>query len=96
LWTVSIETLFKVARLKKEIDKLENHVIVCGHGRIGEMAVSELREGGDSINLEEISMDQYPNNTETLLDADCKLFVLELLSKLNHSIKCLSSHSIVY
>ena len=93
---MSIETLFKVARLKKEIDKLENHVIVCGHGRVGEMAVSELREGGDSINLEEISMDQYPNKIETLLDADCKLFVLELLSKLNHSIKCLSSHSIVY
>ena len=40
------------------------------------MAVSELREGGDSINLEEISMDQYPNNTETLSDGDCKLFVL--------------------
>ena len=33
---------FKVARLKKEIEKLENHVIVCGHGRVGEMAVSEL------------------------------------------------------
>ena len=35
---------FKAARLKKEIDKLENHVIVCGHGRVGEMAVSELRD----------------------------------------------------
>jgi len=90
LWTVSIETLFKVARLKKEIDKLENHVIVCGHGRIGEMAVSELREGGDSINLEEISMDQYPNNTETLLDADCKLFVLgtsEQIKSINKMLK---------
>jgi voltage-gated potassium channel len=35
---------FKNARLKKEIDHLENHVIVCGYGRVGEMAVSELRD----------------------------------------------------
>ena len=35
---------FKAARLKKEIDKLNNHVIVCGYGRVGEMAVSELRD----------------------------------------------------
>ena len=40
---------FKVARLKKEIDKLENHVIVCGHGRVGEMAVSELRDHDTTV-----------------------------------------------
>jgi voltage-gated potassium channel len=35
---------FKAARLKKEIDKLNNHVIVCGYGRVGEMAVAELKD----------------------------------------------------
>lgn len=40
---------FKAARLKKEIDKLENHVIVCGHGRVGEMAVSELRDHDTTV-----------------------------------------------
>ena len=40
---------FKVARLKKEIAKLENHVIVCGHGRVGEMAVAELRDHNTTV-----------------------------------------------
>lgn len=33
---------FKEARLKHEVDKLTGHVIVCGLGRVGEMAVQEL------------------------------------------------------
>ena len=33
---------FKEARLKQEVEKLSNHVIVCGLGRVGEMAVQEL------------------------------------------------------
>jgi len=33
---------FKEARLKHEVDKLSGHVIVCGLGRVGEMAVQEL------------------------------------------------------
>lgn len=33
---------FKEARLKQEVEKLSNHVIVCGTGRVGEMAVQEL------------------------------------------------------
>ena len=40
---------FKAARLKKELDNLENHVIVCGHGRVGEMAVSELRDHDTTV-----------------------------------------------
>ncbi|HAI00939.1 MAG TPA: potassium channel protein [Flavobacteriales bacterium] len=35
-------TTFKEARLKQEVEKLSNHVIVCGTGRVGEMAVQEL------------------------------------------------------
>ncbi|HHZ95910.1 MAG TPA: potassium channel protein [Flavobacteriales bacterium] len=40
---------FKVARLKKEIDKLNQHVIVCGYGRVGEMAVSELMDHDTTV-----------------------------------------------
>lgn len=40
---------FKVARLKKDMDKLENHVIVCGYGRVGEMAVSELQDHDTTV-----------------------------------------------
>ena len=35
-------TTFKEARLKQEVEKLSNHVIVCGTGRVGKMAVQEL------------------------------------------------------
>jgi voltage-gated potassium channel len=35
---------FNEARLKQEVDKLSGHVIVCGMGRVGEMAVQELRD----------------------------------------------------
>ncbi len=35
-------TTFKEARLKQEVEKLRNHGIVCGTGRVGEMAVQEL------------------------------------------------------
>ena len=37
-------TTFKEARLKQEVEKLSNHVIVCGMGRVGEMAVQELHD----------------------------------------------------
>ena len=40
---------FKAARLKKEIGKLKNHVIVCGYGRVGEMAVSELNDHDTTV-----------------------------------------------
>jgi voltage-gated potassium channel len=35
---------FKEKRMKKHIDKLRNHVIVCGYGRNGAQAVKELEE----------------------------------------------------
>lgn len=34
---------FKFSKMKREIDKLENHVIVVGYGRNGSQAVEELR-----------------------------------------------------
>ena len=40
---------FKEARLKKETDKLSGHVIVCGMGRVGEMAFQELKDHGTEV-----------------------------------------------
>ena len=35
--------------MKKEIEEFENHVIVCGYGRVGEMAVSELLDHNTAV-----------------------------------------------
>jgi voltage-gated potassium channel len=41
-----IEALLGAKRMKTEIDKLKDHVIVCGFGRIGVMLARELADGG--------------------------------------------------
>ena len=40
---------FKEARLKQEVEKLSGHVIVCGLGRVGEMAVQELVDHNTAV-----------------------------------------------
>lgn len=39
----SLQSYFKFVRLKSNIEKLENHIIVCGLGRNGKQAVAKLR-----------------------------------------------------
>ncbi len=41
-----LQQLFGLRRVQSEIDKLENHVIVCGFGRIGVMLARGLSTGG--------------------------------------------------
>ena len=41
-----IEALLGAKRMKTEIEKLKDHVIVCGFGRIGVMLARELADGG--------------------------------------------------
>ncbi len=41
-----LQKLFGTGRLRSEIDKLSDHVIVCGFGRIGVMLAKELGAGG--------------------------------------------------
>ena len=36
----------RMVKMKKRIDMLENHYIVCGYGRIGRVVVDRLRESG--------------------------------------------------
>ncbi|WP_374546657.1 TrkA family potassium uptake protein [Rhodoblastus sp.] len=45
-----LQQVFGSRRMQKDIDKLSNHVIVCGFGRIGQMLCHELRAaGGDFV-----------------------------------------------
>ena len=39
-----INLYFKTRKMMKEIDKLENHVIVCGYGRNGKQATETLKQ----------------------------------------------------
>ncbi len=40
---------FLIRRIKKKIEKLEKHVILCGYGRNGRQAARELRDHGQSF-----------------------------------------------
>ncbi len=46
LTITQLQQIFGGRRVKAEIDRLENHVIVIGFGRIGAMLAKELKAGG--------------------------------------------------
>jgi voltage-gated potassium channel Kch len=41
-----LQQVFGTRRMQSQIDKLKDHVIVCGFGRIGQMLAVELKAGG--------------------------------------------------
>jgi voltage-gated potassium channel len=41
-----LQQVFGSRRMQKDIDKLSNHVVVCGFGRIGQMLCQELKAAG--------------------------------------------------
>jgi voltage-gated potassium channel Kch len=41
-----LQLVFGTKRMQSQIDKLKDHVIVCGYGRIGQMLAHELKAGG--------------------------------------------------
>ena len=47
--SLQIKELLGINRVKTDIDKLKDHVIVCGFGRIGVMLAKELTAGGASF-----------------------------------------------
>ncbi|HEX4271768.1 MAG TPA: NAD-binding protein [Rhizomicrobium sp.] len=49
LTITQLQQIFGVKRVKAEIDKLENHVIVVGFGRIGLMLARQLKAGGSKF-----------------------------------------------
>lgn len=55
----------KERRMKKMIDELSNHYIVCGYGRMGRQIVRDLRERDETFVL----IDSDPDLREELLEA---------------------------
>ena len=53
-------------RTKRMIDKLENHYIVCGYGRVGRGAAAELRQAGVPL----VVIDRNPERVERALTAN--------------------------
>ena len=57
--------LFGKRRMKRMIDKLENHYIVCGYGRVGKGAAGELQQAG----LPFVVVDRNPERVEAAIRA---------------------------
>ena len=50
LITVSqFQSFLGVRRMQKDIDKLDDHVIICGYGRIGQSLAQDLQAGGSAF-----------------------------------------------
>lgn len=61
--------LYKNRKVRRRIDRLKNHVIVCGYGRNGRQAAAELLDHGESIVVIERSedtMEQILENKDLL------------------------------
>lgn len=52
-----LQTVWGRHRVQKAIDKLSNHTIVCGYGRIGSIAVREIRREGLPVVVVEMNED---------------------------------------
>jgi voltage-gated potassium channel len=62
--------ILKGKKMGKEIDRLENHTIVCGYGRNGKQAVNKLRQFNESCIVIEKRMDEIAD-----LERDGVLYV---------------------
>jgi voltage-gated potassium channel Kch len=50
LITVSqFQSFFGIRRMQRDIDRLKNHVIICGYGRIGQSLAADLKAGGQDF-----------------------------------------------
>ncbi|MBU6180822.1 MAG: NAD-binding protein [Verrucomicrobia bacterium] len=49
LTEAQIQRVLGGRRMQHEIERLRNHIIICGYGRIGRMLASQLREGAASF-----------------------------------------------
>jgi voltage-gated potassium channel len=62
---------YKIRKVKKQIEKIENHVIVVGYGRIGKQIVEDLLAHNQSVVL----IEQNDNITEKIRSSNNLLFV---------------------
>lgn len=49
----------KTVQIKKEIEKLDDHVVVCGYGMFGRTVANRLRERGAPVVVIEYNSDEY-------------------------------------
>ena len=62
---LELNQFFGKRRIKRMIDKLENHYIVCGYGRVGQGAAQELQRAGVPF----VVMDTNMENVERAIKA---------------------------
>lgn len=65
LTEAQIQRVLGGRRVENEIDKLKNHVIICGYGRIGRMIAKQLDEGSAPF----VIVDQSPDRVAEATDA---------------------------
>jgi voltage-gated potassium channel len=65
------QTYFKHYQVNKEIQKLENHVIVCGYGRNGRQACDQLRSG----NVRFVAIEANSHMINLMREEDDVLFI---------------------
>jgi voltage-gated potassium channel len=65
------QTYFKHYRVNKEIQKLENHIIVCGYGRNGKQACDQLQSQGEKY----VAIETNPDIIAHIRDVGNVLFV---------------------
>ena len=63
---LELNQFFGKRRIKRMIDKLENHYIVCGYGRVGRGAADELKRAGVPF----VVMDTTMENVDRAIKAD--------------------------
>jgi len=54
-----IQQLLGTKRMKTQIDKMSDHVIICGYGRIGQMLADELRAGKADFVILELNQQRF-------------------------------------
>jgi voltage-gated potassium channel len=54
-------------KMKKKIDKLENHIIVSGYGRVGEKVVQNLKESKIDVVVIEKNIDKFEHEEPSFL-----------------------------
>ncbi|HRH66710.1 MAG TPA: potassium channel protein [Bacteroidia bacterium] len=65
------QTYFRHYRVDKEIQKLKNHVIVCGFGRNGKQACEQLRSGNEKF----VAIEASPELVAKMREDDNILFI---------------------
>ncbi|MCX7794343.1 MAG: potassium channel protein [Thermodesulfovibrionales bacterium] len=61
-----IKEAFKKRKMKKQIDSLKDHYIICGYGRMGKIIAKELRSNNIPFVIIEKNRENLPADEETL------------------------------